>query len=70
MSEVTIYTEPGCPFCLAAKNDMKARGVKYTERDVTTDAEALAEMVRLTGGERVVPVIVEGGQVRIGFGGG
>jgi hypothetical protein len=38
-------------------------------RDVLEDDQALAEMLRLTQGDRHVPVLVEGGQVSIGFGG-
>jgi hypothetical protein len=38
-------------------------------RDVKEDAQALAEMLRLTEGNRHVPVMVEGDQISIGFGG-
>jgi hypothetical protein len=38
-------------------------------RDVKEDAQAMAEMLRLTEGNRKVPVLVEGEQFTIGFGG-
>jgi hypothetical protein len=38
-------------------------------RDVKEDAQALAEMLRLTEGNRRVPVMLEGDKVSIGFGG-
>jgi glutaredoxin 3 len=38
-------------------------------RDVQEDAQARAEMLELTQGDRRVPVIVEGGKISIGFGG-
>jgi glutaredoxin len=38
-------------------------------RDVVSDSGALEEMLRLSDGNRHVPVLVEGGQVSIGFGG-
>jgi hypothetical protein len=38
-------------------------------RDVKEDAEALAEMLRLTSGSRRVPVMLEGAKISIGFGG-
>jgi glutaredoxin len=38
-------------------------------RDVKADAEAMAEMLRLTSGSRKVPVLVEGEKFSIGFGG-
>lgn len=37
--------------------------------NVKQDAAGLQEMLELSDGEREVPVIVEGGQVSIGFGG-
>jgi len=37
--------------------------------DVKEDAQALAEMLRLTEGNRQVPVMVEGDKISIGFGG-
>jgi glutaredoxin len=38
-------------------------------RDVVEDAQALEDMLRLTRGVRKVPVLVEGDQLTIGFGG-
>ena len=38
-------------------------------RDVKEDAQAMAEMLRLTQGNRKVPVLVEGEAISIGFGG-
>jgi hypothetical protein len=38
-------------------------------RDVKEDAEALAEMLEITRGDRHVPVMVEGDKISIGFGG-
>jgi len=38
-------------------------------RNVKEDAQAMAAMLRLTQGNRKVPVLVEGEKVSIGFGG-
>jgi hypothetical protein len=38
-------------------------------RDVKLDAQAMDEMLRLTQGDRRVPVMVEGEKISIGFGG-
>jgi len=38
-------------------------------RDVKEDAQAMAEMLRLTAGNRQVPVLAEGEKISIGFGG-
>jgi glutaredoxin len=65
-----IYTKPGCPYCAAAKADLQARGVDYDEIDVFTSPGARQKLAELTGGQMVVPVLVEDGQVKVGFGGG
>jgi hypothetical protein len=37
--------------------------------DVRKEASRLPEMLKHSGGKRLVPVIVEGGKVTIGYGG-
>lgn len=66
--EITIYTTPTCPFCKAAKEDLDGKGIKYKEIGVSKDAEVLEEMVRISG-KRLVPVMVDGENVTVGFGG-
>jgi glutaredoxin 3 len=66
--EVTIYTKPGCPYCKAAKEELSRQGTSFTELDVTTDSAAKETAVKLAG-KPVVPVIVEDGEVTVGFGG-
>ncbi len=68
---VVIYTKPGCPYCVAAKNQLEAQGVQYEEIDVTTSADAMRKLAELTYGALKVPVIVEAdGDVRVAVGGG
>ena len=68
---VTIYTEPGCPYCTAARNDLIARGVDYEEIDVTTAPGAMDTLAELTLGSMQVPVVVaEDGSVQVAAGGG
>jgi glutaredoxin 3 len=38
--KVEIYTQWGCPYCVRAKALLDAKGVAYTEIDVTMDTEA------------------------------
>ena len=67
---LTIYTHPECDYSQAVKADMKRDGIPFTEIDVTVSPGAIAELERLTGGERITPVIVEGELVTVGYGGG
>jgi glutaredoxin len=67
---VLLYTMPGCQYSAAARNDLISRGVEFDEVDVTASKEAMATLAQLTGGEMMVPVLVEDGEVSIGFGGG
>jgi glutaredoxin 3 len=67
---VTIYVKQGCPYCAAAKKHYGDIGVKYKEVDVHTVPGAMDEVLKITDGQRIVPVIVEDGRVKLGFGGG
>jgi glutaredoxin 3 len=69
MDKVTIYTKPGCPYCAAAKEDLRERGIQYAEHDVKADASALQRMLLLNGNRRHVPTIVQGDRVTVGFSG-
>lgn len=70
MTNVTIYTKPGCPYCAAAKDHYKSIGMEFKEIDVYAVKGAKDEAIRLAGGQSMVPVIVEDGRVQVGFGGG
>ena len=70
MVEVIIYTKPGCPYCAAAKEHYDKQDMAFKEIDVYAVKGARDEAIRLAGGKAIVPIIVENGQVRIGFGGG
>ena len=67
MSDVTIFTKPGCPYCAAARDDLKQRKIQYTEHNVKADRAALRRMLELNGSRRQVPTIVEGDIVQVGF---
>jgi glutaredoxin 3 len=57
VAKVELYTTTFCPFCTRAKSLLKSKGVKFTEIDVTEDAELRNKMVELSGGRRTVPEI-------------
>lgn len=66
MAKVEIYTQWGCGYCVRAKALLDAKGVEYTEYDVTMDSRKRAEMVERMPGARTVPqVFIDG----MGYGG-
>jgi len=67
---VTIYTRPGCPFCAEAKQDLEERGVPYTEMSIEGNPKVAEEVMRLSNGKGIVPIMVIGEEVKVGFGGG
>ena len=67
--EVVIYGKDSCPYTVAARDDYAARGIPVRYVNVKRDPAGLDRMLGLTRGRREVPVIVEGGQVTVGFGG-
>jgi len=67
---VTLYTKTGCPYCAAKRKQLTERHVDFVEINVTQRPEVIPEVLKLTRGERVVPVIVEGANVSIAPEGG
>jgi glutaredoxin 3 len=62
-----MYTTAICPYCVAAKNLLKQRGLDYTEIRVDTDPARRDEMLARTGGRRTVPQIFVNGVMVGGF---
>ena len=67
---ILLYTHPDCAFSAAAKMDFRQRKIEYVEIDVSRQKDKVPELEQLTGGQRLTPVIVENGQVTVGFKGG
>ncbi|MDO5606560.1 MAG: glutaredoxin 3 [Paracoccus sp. (in: a-proteobacteria)] len=57
MANVEIYTTPTCPYCLAAKRLLNAKGVAFQETDVSRDPALREAMMQRAGGRRSVPQI-------------
>ncbi|MBT97557.1 MAG: NrdH-redoxin [Dehalococcoidia bacterium] len=68
--ETIIYTHPDCAYSSGAKMDYRKRKVEYTEIDLAKQPDQIPALLALTDGERITPVIVENGEVTIGFKGG
>ena len=67
MADVTIYTRPDCPYCAAAKQFYTEQGIPVEEINVRENPEAQEKVVGLTGGRRALPIVIENGELMIGF---
>lgn len=57
MSKIEIYSTAVCPYCVAAKNLLKARGQEWSEWRIDTDPALRDAMLARSGGRRTVPQI-------------
>lgn len=67
---VLLYTRTGCPRCDAKRAELAARGVAVREVNVSDRPEVLPELLKLTRGRRIVPVVVESGRIAVAPDGG
>ena len=63
-----VYTHPTCGYCDLLKDDLRANSVVYEEVDVSKQPDMWDEVERLSGGDRITPVMVTAdGDVEIGY---
>lgn len=48
MADILIYSSAFCPYCVAAKNFLKARGLEWRELRIDMDHEARQTMMSKT----------------------
>jgi glutaredoxin 3 len=71
MSDVTlIFGKDSCPYTSAAREHYQTSGKPFQYINVVKDRSELKRMLEYSKGIREVPVIVENGEVTIGFAGG
>jgi glutaredoxin len=63
---VVLYATPDCPHCAEARAALRAAGASFDERDPSTNAEVLRELLSFAA-SAVVPTIVVGGTALVGF---
>jgi len=69
-THATLYVKRGCPHCDKQREALVARSLAFTEIDVTASPEVVPELLKLTKGRRIVPVLVEGARISIASDGG
>ncbi len=66
IAKVTVYSTPGCPWCVKVKEFLKEHKIKFDDIDVSRDRKKAMEMVEKSG-QMGVPVITIDGEVVVGF---
>jgi glutaredoxin 3 len=64
MSNVVIYTKPGCPYCAQAKEWYTAQSIPFQEKNAQDNRDYRREMLRFSQNDPTVPVIVVDGQLK------
>ena len=60
MSDITVYTTEPCPYCTRVKRLLDARGLQFTEINLSKDADGRSQLVQRTGMLSFPQVIVDG----------
>jgi glutaredoxin-like YruB-family protein len=66
MTSIRIFSQPTCPACNELKDYLKKKGVDFEDMDVTSNREALDEMIKVHK-VRVTPLLLAGDKKIIGF---
>jgi glutaredoxin 3 len=67
---IFIFGKDTCPYTSAAREDYQKSGKPFRYINVIQNRSELKRMLEYSKGVREVPVIVENGQVTIGYAGG
>jgi len=60
MAPVTIYTKNWCPYCMAAKDLLRRKGVPFTEIEISGSGDKRNEMIARAHGRSTVPQVFVG----------
>jgi glutaredoxin len=63
MAQLELYGTASCPHTEEMREWLEWRGCDFVEYDVEQDRAALARMIELSGGQRLVPILIEDGKL-------
>jgi glutaredoxin len=66
MADIRLYTKPGCPYCVDAKEWLQQHGCRFEVLEITQNVQVLRAWRELSGGVGV-PVLAHGKDLVIGF---
>jgi glutaredoxin len=70
VARVTLYTRDGCEHCARQRAAIVASGDALSEVNLSREPQAMTEFLKLTGGRRIVPVLVRAGRILVAPEGG
>ena len=62
-----LYVKQGCPWCIAAEEELQKLGVQYQRREVRSNPEFFKEMQEISGQSKA-PVLDMDGRILADFG--
>ena len=63
-----MYSHPTCGYCDLMREELIEKNLEFEEIDVSKTTEKWKEVEKLSGGDRITPVLVNpDGSVEIGF---
>ena len=62
-----LYVKQGCPWCIAAEEELQKLGIQYERREVRSNPEFFREMQEVSGQSKA-PVLDVDGRVLADFG--
>jgi glutaredoxin 3 len=60
MSEMVVYSTEPCSFCARVKGFLQARGIEFTEINLSNDPDGRMELVGRTGMMTFPQVVIDG----------
>jgi glutaredoxin 3 len=60
MRQITVYTTEPCTYCVKVKRLLSARGVEFTEINLSKDAAGRTELAQRTGMLSFPQVLIDG----------
>jgi glutaredoxin len=63
VGRLELFGSAGCPHTQEMREWLEWRGAEFVEYDVEADRDARDRIRALSGGQRIVPVLVEDGKV-------
>jgi len=63
---IKIYSTPTCPFCVRAKQFLKENNIVFEDIDVSSNPQAVEEMIKVSG-QMGVPILDIDGEIIVGF---